>query len=205
MIKTLFLISAPGPTWDRIVSAQRKLGWILIFHLAPLLLLSSAAEGFGLVKWGKPRGQGSHFFKFSIREAILFEAAQILLSLSVVLYAARIIKSLGETFHGRHSFTQTFTVAAFGLGPLFLLRMLDAFPYVSPWFVWAIGFFLAASLLYYGIPRVMRPDPPHALGLYLMSVLMLAIVTGLVAFVTVWFLQGRFTLLNDLLSNLAGS
>ena len=204
MIKTLLLISAPGPTWERIASAQRKSGWILVFHLMPLLVISSLAEGFGLVEWGKPRGRGSHFFKFSVREAVIFEAAQILLSLGVVIFAARIIKSLGETFHGRHSFNQTFTVAAYSLGPLFLLRMLDAFPYISTWLIWAVGFFLSASLLYYGLPRIVRPDPSHALGLYLMSVLLLLMVTGLTAFVTVWFLQGRFTRLNDLFSNLAG-
>ena len=204
MIKILFLISAPGPTWDRIVSAQRKPGWILIFHLLPLLLLSSAAEGFGLVEWGKRRGLGSHFFTFSPHEAVVFEAAQILLSVAIVVLAARIIKSLGETFHGRHSFTETFTVAAYGLGPLFMLRMFNAFPYISPWLVWAVGFFLVTSLLYSGIPRVMRPDPPHALGLYLMSILLLLIITGLTAFVTIWFLQGRFARVNEWFSSIAG-
>ena len=42
------------------------------------------------------------------------------------------VKSIGETFHGRHTYTQAFTTVAYSLSPLFLLRLLDAFPGVSP-------------------------------------------------------------------------
>jgi hypothetical protein len=204
MIKTLLLICYPIPTWDRIVSAQRKWGRILALHLVPLLIITSALEGYGLVHWGKPRGRAAHLNRFSVPETVVFETGQFLLSLAIVFFAARTIKSLGETFHGRHSFTQTFTVAAYGLSPLFLFRALDAFPFVSPWLTWALGMFFSASLLYHGLPRVMRPDPPHALGLYLMSVLLLVILTGLTAFLTAWFLQGKFTKLDTLIGRFTG-
>jgi uncharacterized membrane protein YecN with MAPEG domain len=113
------------------------------------------------------------------------------------------IKSIGETFHGRHSYTQAFTTVAYGLGPLFLLRLLDAFAGMSPWVCWSIGIILSIAALYHGVPRVMEPDPPHAFGLFFMSALLLALVSGLVRLVTASYLQGKFTKLQVIISDLA--
>jgi len=201
MIKALLLIFDPVRTWEGIVADQRRWLSILAGHVLPLLLLVSAAEGYGLVRWGKPRGDISHLYPMSLAQAVVFEAAELVLSLFIVFLAARIIKSLGETFHGRHSLAETFTVAAYGLSPLFLLRLPNAFPWVSPWLTWAIGITLSASILYRGLPRVMRPDPPHALGLYLMSVVLLVMITGLACFLTTWYLQGKFARLDALISH----
>jgi hypothetical protein len=200
MIKALLLIVDPVATWEGIVAAQRKWGLVLVSYLLPLLLLTSAAEGYGLTRWGKPRGEFSHVTVFSVPETIVFEAGQLILSLFIVFLGAKLIKSLGETFHGRHSFSQTFTVAAYGLGPLFLLRLPNAFSWMPLWLTWAVGISLSAGILYRGLPRVMRPDPPHALGLYLMSVLLLTIITGLACFLTTWYLQGKFTRLDAIVS-----
>jgi hypothetical protein len=156
-------------------------------------------EGFGLAHWGKPRGHGSHLKPFPLTQTLVFEIAQLLLSLGIVFLGARLIKSFGETFHGRHSFSQTFTVTAYGLSPLFLIRMLDALPWASPWLTWSVGIILSAAILYHGLPRVMLPDPPHALGLYLMSALLLVMVTGVMCFLKTWYLQGRFTRLDALI------
>jgi hypothetical protein len=198
MISALMLIFNSVPTWERLAAAQRK--WLAVFmgHLLPLLLLTSMAEGFGLAIWGRPRGRMAHVRPLSPGQALAFELAQMIVSLGIVFFGARLIKSLGETFHGRHSFHQTFTVVAYGLSPLFLLRTLDGLPWMSPWLTWAVGLALSAAILYHGLPRVMLPDPPHALGLYLMSVLMLAMITGLTCFLKGWYLQGKFTKLDAL-------
>ena len=98
---------------------------------------------------------------------------------------------------------QAFTVAAYSLSPVFLMRAMNALPGVSPWATWGVGAVLAAMVLYHGWPRVMLPDPPHAFGLYLMSVLLLWIVTGLACFLTVWYLAGKFTRLDALIARLA--
>jgi hypothetical protein len=200
MIKAVLLIFEPVPTWEQIVAAQRKWVWILMVHLLPLLLLVCAVEGYGMVRWGKPRGRIPHIQIFSVPETVAFECAQLLLSLGIVFLGAKLLKALGETFHGRHSLAQTFTVAAYGLSPFFLLRILSAFPAVSPWIAWGIGMVLSAAVLYHGLPRVMEPDPPHAFGLYVMSVVILFIITGLACFLTSWYLQGRFTKLDTFFS-----
>jgi hypothetical protein len=200
MIKALLLIFKPIPAWERIAVAQRKWVQVLTLFLLPMLVISCAVEGFGLVHWGKPRGRMAHITPLSIPQASLFEIAQLIVSLAVVWIGAKLIKSLGETFHGRHSFSQAFNVAAYGLSPLYLLRLLNVFPSVSPWVTWGIGIVLAAAILYHGLPRVMLPDPPHTFGLYLMSVVLLAMISGLACFLTTWYLEGRFTRLDTIIS-----
>jgi hypothetical protein len=201
MIKALLLIFSSQVTWTRIAEAPRKWSVVLITYLLPLVLIVCAAEGYGLIYFGKQRGQIPKLVHFSISEAAVYEAGQVVLSLLIVFVGARLIKSLGDTFHGRHSFSQAFTVAAYGLGPFFLLHLLDALPNVPPWLPWALGICLSISVLYSGIPIVMKPDPPHALGLYLMSSMFLAILTGLVRFVSAWYLKGKFTKLDAFIAH----
>jgi hypothetical protein len=134
---------------------------------------------------------------------IIFEVAQFLLFVGIVLIGARLIKSVGETFHGRHTFTQCFTLVAYGLSPLFLLHLLNAVKDISPWITWAIGIILSIAVLYQGVPRMMEPDPPHAFGLYLMSSLLLLFITGLARFVTAWYLQGKFLTVDAFVTSLA--
>ncbi|HOB31432.1 MAG TPA: Yip1 family protein [Verrucomicrobiota bacterium] len=203
MIRALLLIFAPVPTWEHIAAAQRRWGAILLTYVSPLLLLNAVAEGYSLVQWGKPRGRIAQYATFSVSHAVLFEVFVTLLMLAVVVVMARLIKALGDTFHGRHTFRQTFTVAAYGMGPFFLIRLFDAIPSASPWLTWGIALFLSSATLYYGLPLVMRSDPPHAFGLYLMTILLLTIVTGLARFVTAWYLQGRLAKLEHVISNLS--
>jgi hypothetical protein len=202
MIKALLLIFLPVPTWEHIAVAQRK--WVSIFltYFLPLLLLVSVAEGYGLAHWGKPRGKIPHRVILSVSQAVIYEIALAILTVVTVFILARLIKALGETFHGRHSFNQAFSVAAYGLSPLLFLRFFDMFPIISPWLTWTVGVVLAAATLYSGLPIVMKPDPPHAFGLYLMSMFMLVFVSGLARFLTAWYLQGRFTKLDALVSEI---
>jgi hypothetical protein len=206
MLKAILLVLEPMATWEKIFLARRGMIFILLLHLLPLLLLTSAGEGYGLVQWGKRRGQVqevAHLKPFTRGEAVVFETGQLLLSLVVVFAGAKMVKSVGETFHGRHSYTQAFSAVAYGLSPFFLLRLLDAFPSVSPWVIWSIGILLSIGALYHGVPRMMEPDPTHAFGLFLMSSLLLLLITGMVRFVTWWYLTGKLTKLDAIISDLA--
>ena len=53
MIKALLLIFRPSQTWGGIEAANRSIAFILCLHLLPLLLITSIAEGYGLMHWGK--------------------------------------------------------------------------------------------------------------------------------------------------------
>jgi len=214
MIKALLLIFEPIATWEGIHRASRSIASILAVYLLPLLLLVAVGEGYGLVHWGKWQGESMGWFigaqgeilhlkKFSVREAAVVETAQFLLSLLVIFTGAAMIKSLGETFRGRHTFTQTFTAVAYGLSPLFLLRLFDAFSGMNPWVSWSIGILLSIATLYYGVPRMMEPDPAHAFGLFFMSAVLLMLVTGLARFVTDAYLRGKFSKLDVIISDIA--
>jgi Yip1 domain len=206
MIKALLLIFDPTATWEGIFRARRTVTSVLLIYLFPMLLLVAVVEGYGLVHWGKWQGEVGRLRKFPVGEAAIIEAAQFLLSVLVVFLGTKMIKSIGETFHGRHTYTQAFTAVAYGLSPFFLLRLLDAFTWASGWWgpyvPWFIGISLSISVLYHGVPRMMEPDPPNAFGLFLMSALLLALVTALVRFVTAAYLQGKFPDVQVIISNL---
>ena len=202
MIKALLLIFDPIATWDGILRARRGVLSLLLIYLLPMLLIVSACEGYGLVHLGKWQGGVPHLKMFSVGEAVVVETAQLLLSLVVVFAGAKMVKAVGETFRGRHTYAQAFEAVAYGMSPLFLLRLCDAFTEVNPWVTWAVGIMLCIATLYHGIPRMMEPDPSHAFGLYLMSALLLALITALARWVMWAYLVGKIPKLQAIVADL---
>ena len=190
MIKVLFLIFNPT-AWDRMAQARRGVGFILARYLLPLLLAVSAVEGGGLMRWGKWQPGVGLIRKFTVDEVIVYEVAQLLLTLAAVFGCAHLVKILGETFHDRHSYAQAFTVVACTLCPFFLLRLLDLFPMMNPWVPWGVGLVLSLWIFYQGLPRVMKPDPSHAFELYVTSSMILFSTTGLVRLLTALCVRGQ--------------
>jgi hypothetical protein len=190
MIKALFLTFKPGEGWERVAQARRGVGYILVAYLLPLLLLVTVVEGWGLVFWGKWQTTVGMIKIFTVGEAAVYETVQFLFTLAAVFICAYILKIVGETFRGRYTYTQTFTVAAYGLSPVFWLRLFDALPRLSPWITWCIGITLSIWVLYQGLPRVMLPDPGHVLGLCYVGSFLFFLTTGLVRLLTALYLQG---------------
>ena len=176
---------------------------MLFIHLLPLLLLTGAADWYGLSTWGELMRRPDRVKVFTPGQAALFEITNLLFSLGIVFIGAWLIKALGETFHGRHHFAQSFRVVAYGLSPFFLLRLAEVHPAVNTWIAWGIGITLTIRVFYQGIPKIMEPDPPHAFGLFLMSSILLLFITGLVRFIMDWYLQGRLVRLQPLVDRLA--
>lgn len=204
MIKAVLILFEPVETWDRIAQAGRSVGAVLVTYVLPLLLLIGTAEALAMMHWGDWRGDVLTLKKYTLPEAVGFQLMQLTVQLATLFLGAKLLINLGETFHGRHTFTQAFTAVAYGLGPYWMLRLLDAFPAVNPWVPSALGMVLTIAVLYHGIPRVMLPDPPHAMGLYLVSSLLLLFVAGLGRFLVVWLQQGRFEQLENFLTRTAG-
>ena len=202
VIKALFLISEPGAAWDRVVQSGRNLMSVLFFYLLPMMLVVAAAEGWGLMEWGKRQATAGHVRKFSAGEAVVYELTQSLLMLMTIAVCAHFLKMLAKTERRCVTYRQTFTVVIYGLSPLFLLRLLDAVPVINPWTIWAIGITLSLAIVYHGIPRVMAPEPTDAIGLYLISSLVLVAATGLERFITVWYLEGRMRSLDNIVAGL---
>ncbi len=191
MIKALFLIFETCPAWDRVAAAQRSLPFVLGIYLLPMMLITSVAEGWALEHWGKWQPHIQEVRHFSQTEVVAYETVQFILLLAVMFTCARFIQTVTKTFHGRQTLTQSFTAVAYGLSPMFLCKLLDISSSMSPFITLAVGITVSLLFLYQGLPRVLMPDPTHALGLYMVTALMLFLATGLVRILTAMYLQGR--------------
>ena len=192
MIKALLLIFDPANTWDKIEQAERNLARVFVGFLLPLLLISGAAEAYGLITFGHKRGTVvERVVTVSPDLAIRYKMVQMSLDLFVVFFGAWVLRKIGAGFHRRHSYTECFMALAYSLGPLFLIRILNAAPAVNPWIWWGVGIFLSVSALYRGIPRILKPDPSNALGLYILSSLLLVLITGLSQFLSLLVLDEK--------------
>jgi len=197
MIKVLFLIFEPVKTWSRIAEAKAKAIWVLFLFLLPLLALTLAGELWGIWHWGKAPGYlgkpaeiVGEPVKLGQDLLIHYGIAQFVSSLVLVVLSAAIMKSFARTFVSRHTYNECFAVTAYAFGPLFLLRLCDALPNMNPWASFAIGIFFTSATLYHGIP-VLDPDPPHAFGLYVSSLLLLVSLSALVRFLTLLILAQK--------------
>lgn len=203
ILKPLLLVFSPPWMWDREARQQRGVGFIFFLFLVPLLVLSSIPETYRLVTWGVLRGEIAHRKLFLQNEAIAFELIQFLLSLIVIFASAQMVKGVGETFHGRHTYKQAFATVAYALSPFFLIRLLDGIKDIPPWLTWGIGILFTMRVLYSGVPRMMQPDPAHAFGFFIMSSFLLLLTTGLAELVTSCYLLGKFPGLDPVISGLA--
>jgi hypothetical protein len=193
MIKAFFLIFEPSVAWDRIAQKRRGLLFILGTYLLPMILITVAVEGWGLEKWGKwqPKYQKVKDFTRLHGTVVTYEVIQAILLLAMVLVSALVLLKISQTFETRRSYRQAFTTMAYGFSPMFLARLLDAAPMMSPWVSWAAGLMLTTWVLYQGIPRVMQPDPTHAFGLYLSALIVVVLISGIVRVLTALYLLGQ--------------
>jgi len=205
MIKALLLIIRPVQTWGAIDVANRSIAYVLCLHLLPLILLTSAAEGYGLMHWGKThRGEMNYIKKYELNEVIIIQAAQSIVYLSLAFLAAYAAKNYAGTFHRRATYRNAFTAIAYGIAPLLTFRLADLSATLIPWVPWAVGMVLTVAVLYLGLPCLLKPDPPHAFGLYVMTSLTMVVIFGLWRLLTWQFFLGRFPALEKFILDLAG-
>jgi uncharacterized membrane protein YidH (DUF202 family) len=191
MFKAFSLFFEPARAWEKIVQARHSFGFVFTTHLLPLILLGSVVEGYGLKRWGKWQPAFDRIRDFSWSAIITFEVIQSLMLVLVALLCALLLLKISQTFFGRNNYREAFTTIAYSLSPLLLIRLLDAAPMMSPWASWLIGLLMTIWILYQGIPRVMQPDPTHAFGLYLSTIIVTVLLTGLARLLTGLYLLGK--------------
>jgi hypothetical protein len=113
------------------------------------------------------------------------------LLLGSVLLSALLLKWASESFNVQTSYAQCFVVMAFGFSPIVLVRVLDGIPQLNTWVCWAIGAAAAVSVLYHGIGMVLRPEQTKGFGLYLITIFIVLLVSGLAHFAAVSVLRGK--------------
>ena len=190
MIKAFLLCCNPSEGWNRIAQARHGFFYIVTTYLLPVILLGTVVECWGLEHWGKWQPRYEFIRKFSTSTVITIGVVQTVLLLGMVVVSALLLLKISQTFHNRGTYLQAFTMMAYGYGPLFLTRLLDAAPSINPWVSWGIGIGLTIWILYQGIPRVMQPDPTHAFGLYLSAIFVAVLTSGIVRVFTALYLLG---------------
>src|SRR4051812_31231151 len=184
MIKALLLIFDPDNTWEKIQQTPYSVLSVLFTYLLPLLLLGTAVELWGMMKLGYDKGQiVERREKLSQEMAIRYGTAQVGLGLLTAFVGAWLFKKVTEGFHRRHTYGETFATIGYSLGPVYLARMLDGLPGMNTWICWGLGALLGVSVLYRGIPRLMKPDPSNALGLYMVCSFLFLVITGMAHYV----------------------
>ncbi len=190
MIKAIFLIFKPAATWEQIAQTRRRFFTVLALYLLPMVVLAGAVEGWGLQHWGKMQPRFHLIRDFSVSAAVTFELIQMVLSVAVVLVSALLLLRISQTFHSRGTYTQAFTAMAYAFSPLFVMRLLDAGQSVNPWVTWGIGIMMSVWIFYQGLPRMLEPDPAHAFGLYLSTVIVMVLMSGIMRVLTALYLLG---------------
>lgn len=200
MIKVFFLIFEPTVAWEKIAHARRGIIHITVVQLLPLLLLGTLLEAWGLDRHGKWLGQ-YHMYKTFLRPDILtFETIQFFLLLAMIFVCALMVYHISHTFLERLSFLQAYTTVAYAFTPMLLFHLLDASAGMHPAVPWLMGVTLAMWILYQGIPRVMQPDPTHAFGVYLSTIIVVFLTSGAIRTVTGMYLLGYMDFHNSWLA-----
>jgi len=197
MIKALLLIFDPDNTWEKIQQTPYSVLSVFFGYLLPLLLLGTVVEIWGMMKLGYDKGQiVERREKLSPDLAARYGGAQVGLGLLSAFVGALLFKKVTEGFHRRHTYRETFATIGYSLGPIYLARMLDGLPGVNTWICWGLGALLGVSLLYRGVPRIIRPDPSNALGLYLTCSFLFLAITGVAHYI------GQLVVQEKILTNL---
>lgn len=178
MIRALQLIFSPFHTWTKVVAEQRSIGFILFCSLLPLLVVCVGIESYSLIRWGERRGDLGHLVMISQPVALRYAAAHILLFLACALFAGFGLQAVAQSFNLAATFRQAFTAIAYGVSPIVLARLLDAIPAMNTWVCWGIGGMLSLSTLYHGVALILKPDQTKGFGLYIVSVMIVLLSTG---------------------------
>ena len=203
MLKGLFLLFEPLSCWEDVYHARPKWARVLFVGVLPVLVLSLIAECFHLVRYGKWQDVIGHQRIFTLHEAIVLGAAQLIIWLLFIVLSARLVQALTQTFHTRGSYEQALSVVGYSLTPMFVLQLFNALPFVSFWITFSIGILFTIRAMYHGLPRIMDPDPIHTFGLFLTSSMFVAIGGAIVRFVGWWYYRGHIRNLDEVISSLA--
>jgi hypothetical protein len=190
------LIFNPVGTWEKIESSPKTVRHIFFVFLLPLMLISTAAETWGLLRLGLERSTIGDMpvrrITVSPALAIRYQVVQFTFNLLIIFGGAWIYQKIGASFHRRHSYAETFATLAYAISPFFVLQIFDGLPALNTWVCWGIGAALSLAALYRGIPRIMKPDPSSALGLYVMCSVVLIALSGLAHFFADLVLEEKF-------------
>ncbi len=190
MIRALNLLFAPSKTWERMALKPPNAATIVLISLLPLMAITFAVEGYGLLRLGESVGEMGQIH-LPIERVIRYVGFYAIASFVVIFAGTFLLKSVAESFGVICTFGGCFVLMACGFMPIFLLRMPDAIPKINTWICWAVGAVLSVRILYHGVALWLKPEQTKGFGLFLVSVVYTFVLSGLVHFAAVQVLHGR--------------
>jgi len=191
MIRVFQLVFSPFNAWMKVAAEGRSIGSILFFSFLPLLMLCVGIESYCLIQWGERRGELGHLVKISQPVAIRYAATHISLFLACALFGAFSLQAIAQSFNLAATFRQAFTAIAYGISPIVLARLLDAIPGMNTWICWGLGGMLSLSVLYHGVALTLKPDQTTGFGIFIVSVMIVLVFTGVAHFIAVAVLHEK--------------
>jgi hypothetical protein len=204
LFKDLFFIVRPTTTWNRVVAARHGVVFIFAFYLLPMMCVTALIEGHGLMLFGQQQVAQGMNNRFTFAKVFAYEAGSAVVTLGLIVLAAAFITSFANACHARNHFRQSLAVMFHAVGPLFLVQWFNGFPNMFFWLTWLLGVALAMSALYHGLPRLLQPDPPSAMGLYIGSALTVFLLLLGGRILTGYYLTGHLKALEVWLTNVVG-
>jgi hypothetical protein len=189
MIKAFQLIFIPEAVWIKIVARKRGWAYVFFLQLLPVLLVSLAVEAYSLMRWGERRGMFGYLVQLPKDLILRYILTQFALALGVLLLGSWIMKWIAASFDARPPYGNCLIAIAYGLMPFYLLRTLDAVPAVNTWLCYAIAILCSLASLYHGVPRMLMLEQTKSFGVYLLSCLILILLTCSAHFVAVSILD----------------
>jgi hypothetical protein len=205
VLKDFFLIIRPTSTWNSLVLRPRNPGFDFLVYLLPLILLVALAEGYGLVLLGRQQMAEGMNNRFVLANVVVYEIASWLLLLFLGYLAAALIKSLANATYQRNTLKESLALMVHSLGPMFLVQSFNGFPNMYRWLTWIVGITLTMGALYQGLPRILRPDPSSAMGLFISSAIVVFLLFFAGCLLTSFYLAGEFKSLEASLNGVAAS
>ena len=164
---------------------------LVLISLLPLIAITLAAEAYGLFKLGEVVGGIGKQLQLPQERLIRYSVFYAVASLVVIVAGSLLLKSVAESFGVNTSFSSSFVLIACGFMPIFLLRIADGIPQINTWICWAIGAALSVRILYHGVALWLKPEQTKGFGLFLVSVVYTAVLSGLVHFAAIQVLHGK--------------
>jgi hypothetical protein len=187
--KDILLVARPVQTWESIATDAR--GWIHAFGWFFLTGTGLLAFLDGLGLYGREQrhiAEGMTLDCPSVVQLVGFEILQAALTTGLILILAICMTANANACHRQIRVRQTLRLLFHAAGPLVLVQFLNAIPSLNVWISWLMGLVLSLGALYHGLPRILKPDVPSAMGLFFSSAVMFTSLMLMGRLLTYWYL-----------------
>jgi hypothetical protein len=203
MIRALSLVWAPATVWENIARDRKSLGFVFMAYFLPVMFMAALGEGYTMAHWRTWTAGPHGMMRFDLGQIIVFEVARSAMTCVIVGVCSYIIWLLREPFYGRYNFAQALVLVMYSLGPLFLCQVLTGLPRINLWVSWGLGIYFSLRILYHGIRYLAKTDPGSVVGLYVISSVFIAGLTGAQRYMLIQCLTGHGSSINNFIYDLA--